>query len=504
MSATYSISVGTIIESLRKDSINSVLQDLPDNSQKLISPKDVRDAFLSAWSNSAFKQTIGTASIEYIGIDSGDPSNRDIKEKIFIGKRSFAGHDIMNSSLLTNANNDIYFFNTKLDSITQSTRISILAGTDSVLHLSAPYIESSISNNVASLDFINPSLFSGPINIYSNTGRVSINGILFPTVTESASASNGKILKYSGTYPGGYLKWADPTVTIAQIGSTGSITNIYGSPSNVNGYSLEFVDTNIVPQTIGGVEIGSSFSSGSYAGQDWPLSEVIRKILYPYVPPTLTISVTNSVTNNIYAEAGITSSGAFSYYVSRYSYDINNYEITGTTYSGLSFSGNPGDEYTSSFTSSLYNSGTGSVNYVLKSSDSGLIFASHSATASINFVYPFYYSFSTDINLFSYPSVNTNVANLISVSNKFIYPYLGSSQSVSVNVSGTGYIYFITDYSYPKLSTIKDVNGYDVTDSFTYSGSVTPYSPATTPAYRVYKTILPCSYIGSGKFEFIF
>jgi len=111
MPATYSISVGTPTEALRKQDINSVLLDLPDNTQKLISPKDVRDAFVTTWANSAFKQTIGQANIEYLGIDSGNPNNRDIKQKIFIGKRNYAGLDIMNNVLLNDTNNDIYIYN---------------------------------------------------------------------------------------------------------------------------------------------------------------------------------------------------------------------------------------------------------------------------------------------------------------------------------------------------------------------------------------------------------
>jgi hypothetical protein len=331
MPATYSINVGQTTEAYRKQDINSVLADIPNNTQKLISPKDVRDAFLSSWANSSFKQTVGVASIEYIGLDSGDPSNRDIKQKIFIGKRNYAGTDIMNNVLLSNSNqNDIYLYNTKPDGITQSsTRIAILAGTNSSLHTYAPYIGSSIFNtgvsDVASLDLVNPSLFAGPINIYSLTGRVAVNGILFPTVAEtSASASNGKILKYSGSYPNGSLRWADPTITVSSIGSPGLPTNIYGSPSNVNGYSLEFVDSTIVPQTIGGVQIGTSFSAGSYVGQNWPLSEVIRKILYPYVPPTISLGVSSSSTS-IYAEFGVTSSFNFSYSITKYSNNIDDY-----------------------------------------------------------------------------------------------------------------------------------------------------------------------------------
>ena len=114
MPATYSINVGQTTEAYRKPDINSVLADIPNNTQKQISPKDVRDAFLSSWANSSFKQTIGVASIEYVGLDSGDPTNRDIKQKIFIGKRNYAGTDIMNNTLLSTSNqNDIYLYNTK-------------------------------------------------------------------------------------------------------------------------------------------------------------------------------------------------------------------------------------------------------------------------------------------------------------------------------------------------------------------------------------------------------
>jgi hypothetical protein len=197
MPATFSINVGTITESSRKQDIYDVLSGIPDNTSKLISPKDVRDAIFSAWANSAFKQTIGTASIEYIGIDSNNPDDRDIKQKIFIGKRNLAGNDIMTDSLLS-SDTDIYFYNTHTDSGTQSTRISILSGTDSSLYSTSPYIESfdNGSGNNSDLNIVNPS--KGGINLYSSEGNISINGIIFPTISQSsASASNGKILRYS-------------------------------------------------------------------------------------------------------------------------------------------------------------------------------------------------------------------------------------------------------------------------------------------------------------------
>ena len=522
MPATYSINVGQTTEAYRKQDINSVLADIPNNTQKLISPKDVRDAFLSSWANSSFKQTIGVASIEHVGLDSGDPTNRDIKQKIFIGKRNYAGTDIMNNTLLATSNqNDIYLYNTKPDGITQSsTRIAILAGTNSSLHTYAPYIGSSVFNtgvsDVASLDLVNPSLFAGPINIYSQTGRVAVNGILFPTVAEtSASASNGRILKYSGAYPNGSLRWADPTITVSSIGSPGTPTNIYGSPSNVNGYSLEFVDSTIVPQTIGGVQIGTSFSAGSYVGQNWPLSEVIRKILYPYVPPTISLGVSSSSTS-IYAEFGVTSSFNFSYSITKYSNNIDDYQITGTTYSGLSFSGLPGSILSKTFSYGVYNTTVTGVptysNYVLRVSDSGLSNFTYSVTASVYFVSPFFDKFSTTyINMFA-GTINSDIGTLISTSNKTISPLLidGVTQSISKSYVGYGYIYFLYPVSYGLLSVIKDPNGYIIHDSnnlitstFTYSNSVTP-TGYNYGNYRVYRSIGTCSYTGSGTFQFIF
>ena len=521
MPATYSINVGTPTEALRKQDINSVLLDLPDNTQKLISPKDVRDAFLSAWATSAFKQTIGQANIEYLGIDSGNPSNRDIKQKIFIGKRNQGGLDVMNNSLLNNTNNDIYIYNTKPDSsATQSTKVVILAGTNSILHTNAPYIQSnSINSNTAlDLNLVNPSLFSGPINVFSNTGRVAINGITFPTVAEtSASASNGRILKYSGSYPNGVLRWAEPTVSIANIGTIGLPTDIYGSPSNVNGYSLEFVDNSIVTQTIGGVIQGSSFSAGSYNGQNWPLSEVIRKILYPYVPPALSLSVTTGGVD--YFSTGITSSALFSYSITRYSNIVSSYNISGTTYSGLSFSGSVGSQLIATFSSNIYSATASTQNYVLSARDNPFLLTfSHSATASIRFVHPSFYGFSlTDID-FSSTAAGlraTQLGNYINSTNttRIIVPYLGPSQSVSVPYVGSGYVYFVYPHSYPLLSKIKDPNGFIIHDSsnltysaFTYSGSVTPTGGINLASsqWRIYKTLGTCSYTGGGEFEFIF
>jgi hypothetical protein len=538
MPATYSINVGTITESTRKENVFSVVQELPDNTQKLISPRDVRDAFLSAWANSAFKITtpgLLTGS-EYIGLDSGNPSDRDIKKKIFIGKRSYGNLDIIDNALLGNLGSDIYFFNTKDDSATQSsTKISILAGTNSSLYTNAPYIEAVLGTSSLgiNLELRNPSLFEGPINIVSQQGRVAINGIVFPTLAETAaSASNGRILRYYGTYPNGYLRWDDTNITIANIGTPTTVTNIYGSPSNVNGYSLEFVEDAMVPQTIGGIEIGSSFSAFTYDAtavtgnfQNWPMVEVIRKLLYPYVPPVLTLSVVNPFTGTTFAEVGTTPSIVVNYSLTSYARDENEYiadfVISGTTYSapigGFSFSASPGNGFsgTASGVTSSFSSGT--TNYVFAASDKWGPFSaftassypagfSHSATASIQFVDPFLLTFG-DFGI-TFNSTMIQDIHTSATTSRTIFPYIGPSQSVTMPAEGYGYLYFAYPYSYPELSLIKDVNGFIIHDSTSLTYSAFTFSTSGLSSfyttYRIYRTVATCSYVGIGKFEFIF
>jgi len=578
MPVTYSINVGTQLEAYRKPDIISVLKDIPDNTHKQISPRDIRDAFLSTWANSPFKQTKNTSGTEYIGIDSGNPTDRDIKQKIFLGKRSYANLDIMTDTMLANKNADIYIYNTKPDSyLTQSsTKVAILAGTNSALYTSAPYIESKIVNGVNHFDFRNPSLSYGPINIYSATGRVAINGILFPTVAETdANAGDGKILKYSGTYPNGYLKWANITVDETNLGATGLPTNIFGSPVKLNGHSLEFVDNSIVPAEIGGVPVGFSFSSNSYYSavtgtqQNWPLTEVLRQVLYPYIEPTLSLSVVNNANGATYAEAGSTITANLKYLLTIYpktsDENVSNYYIltqqnfgntigvtAGTTYNGLSFSGEPGKTFSNSINFVISDPGSGSGGFyrytMAYSNVPGTVTAgyplnspylnfgwSYSTSAEIKFVKPIYSGFSGTSSLVSFsPTLpysstnggssnlnnfrNTKFTPLLSSLTKLIKPYPGINSSLFVNVTGTGRLYFI----YPRnngigdtldesnLLKIKDPNGFvlyqkgNTASSAFYPGTFDILAQAGSSDYVLWESKAPCSYQGDGYFELVF
>jgi hypothetical protein len=562
MSLTFSINVGQIVESERKQDIFSVLQAMPDNTQKLISPKDVRDAFLTSWANSTFKITTpSTTGIEYIGIDSSNPSDRDVKKRILIGKRSFGNFDIMSDTLINNSNADIFLYNTKPDLYTQSsTKIAILAGTDSALYTTAPYIQAiyNTASNAIDLNLGNPSgnsVFGGAINIASTTGRVSLNGVIFPTITETVgSASNGKILRYFGTYPYGSLKWDDTNITLASIGSPTSQTDIYGSPINVNGYPLEFSEDNLVPYTVGGVTQGSSFATGSFYNgvgyQDWPMTEVLRKILYPYIPPTLTISAINNVTGTTYAEVGTTPSVTLSASLTTYARDENEYisdyvistsaSVAQLIYVGGSFSGNPGSSYIFNTSGDIFGATPSTltpytIDYTFAAANIWLPTTvtassypygfSYSATASIQFVSPFVISFENNITDSLFGASNSEVARDVifsSNANKSITYYPGASGSVSIQNTGDGYFYFMYPVSYdngsptPSLTKIKDPNGFIIHDStsltysaFTYSGSIVLATASYYPvnyygSYRVFRTLATCSYHAGGQFEFIF
>jgi hypothetical protein len=502
MSATFSINNGSVTETTRKISVLSTLEDLQDNTSKLISPRDVRDAIFTIWSDSAFKYTTTVnSSIKYIGIDSGNPSNRDIKQKILIGKRSNSGLDIMNSPLLSSNNAaDIFLYNTKPDNVSQDiTKVAILAGTNPSLHFNAPYLQSRINDNKIDMDIVNPS--GGPINLTSNTGRVFINGIGFPTSIETATSSlDGKILRYSGNYPSGNLIWTEPTFTLTNIGNVDSPTEIFGNPVLINGNPIEFIDDTQMAVKVGDFATGSSFPEGSFNGQNWPVVEVVRNILYPYVAPILSISAVNNSTNTIYAEAGLNNTISISYSVSKTSHDISNFSISDIVLGGPSqITGAP---YTSVSASvnTIKNISIGNAptkeNWTLTVIDSTN--KTYTASASITFVNPIYYGFS-----------NTLINN-VSTLTKLISEQ--ESEKLAISIIGSGYLYFIQPANYDQLIAIKQT---DIQDTGSYSMIYTigntsndTFTMSTNTFnginYRVYRSINICEYNGPGKFEFIY
>ena len=490
--ATYSINTGTSTETMTYNIIGAtaidlspVLDILKDNSNKEINPKDIRDAVLTSFSNSAFKQTLASQStISYIGVDTLNPdySSKDVKKKVYFGKRSFSGtysYDVMTSNLL-NSDTDIFLYNTKKDTVSNNrTRIAILAGTNSSLYTSSPYLQSQIvtvgTYSSLSLDIINPTLTGttyAVINFNSDSGTVSFNNIAFPSFQSSyglifglTAAGNDRVLKWNN----GILGWDDILLPdTSYIGVTGSAINIYGSPVNVNGYPLEFTDSRQCTVAIGDIQLGETFNSVS-------IVEMLRRIVYDYLPPTCSLSILPPYSSG-YVEVGSTpliklgytinkrslptQTSIFSYMIpSSYAPITNDGQVTVSgTVSGVVIT--PITSATTSFTLTV-NDGT----------------QSNSSSATVTGIYPYFYGFS---------SLTTMTTAGLAPLTKLVEP----KSNKNVDISGNGNLYFIYDSNYPVLTAIYNEFGNTISSSFSSPTILTLSSPTglwASKQFRVYQ-----------------
>jgi len=486
---TYSINTGTSTQATVYNIIGAssvdltdVLTDLHDNTDKEITPEFIRNSVLTAWSSSAFKQTLASQSnVYYIGVDNGDfiNSNKDVKSKIYLGKRAYSGtqsytlsHDIMTSSIL-NRPEDVFLFNTKKDTVSNyRTRVSILSGTNFSLFTTAPYIQSQIvtvgTYSSLSLDLVNQSLNGGSsstLTFRSDYGTVSINNIVFPTIEDSYNnAGDDKVL----TWNNGVLNWGIASFSATNyIGVTGSAINIYGTPVNVNGYSLEFTDSRPCPIQIGDVKFGETFNSKS-------IYEMLNRIIYPYLPPICDISIQPPY-NSGYVEVGTSPLIKVDYTITKRSLPT----LT-TTLSYMIPSSYP--PILDSGQTVVSGSASGVIITPVTSATTSFMITvtdgtqSNSATTNVKGVYPYFYGFST-----TNPITTAGLASL----SKLVEP----KSDKTVEIFGSGNLYFIYDSDYPTLSNIYNEFGATISNSFT-SSLVTLSSPTglwASKQFRVYQ-----------------
>lgn len=456
----------------------NILTNLQDNVQKLIGAKDLRDAVLSIGSSYIFKQTTTPGlTNSYIAVDtlnfstqSSVVSLRDLQSyKMLFGKRAYSGtfsydlsHDIFNIastySLIT-SDSDIFFYNTKLDDVQQNTtRLSIVAGStsNSTTQQFSPYIQSQIVEtgviDSLSLDFVNP---SGDIFVRSDYATVSIYNptiatysIDLPNIANSTgSASTNKTLKWG---PNG-LYWDEIRYPIlSHYGITGSELNIFGSEVYLNGYSLEFTDNRKVPININDVNFGENFDH-------YPLGDLIRRLIYPYLGPVVSIKL-NPPYNFGYVEVGTYPTPTLNYKIEKRTLDTGQAVLTNQI---------PG--FASPISSTTYVTSTGSSNGIVFSpiDDSSTIFSiivsdgvtTASASTQLTGIYPYFYGFSTLNNM-----TNIGLGGL----NKLVEP----KSDKTINILGTGSFYFIYDYDYGTLSNIFDGAGNTCSGSFSYTDLV--------------------------------
>lgn len=514
---TYSIGFPPT-DATKLQDLQSIFGVLPDNTSKLIAPKDVRDSVYTLWENIIYKPT-NAGGPEYIGIDQDT-----VTQKVYFGKKKVGGQFVMNNSLLA-TDVDFFFFNTKTaSSPNYDTKIAFLAGTSSYMisgNLAAPYIQSRVVNNGGSfsktIDFeiINPSYFvsgtsneGGNINILSENGSVVINGIRFPeAATNLLGIQNDYVLKYKWIAGTPYAVWEAPvTASVTSIISSGPVV-IQGNPVTVNGFPLEFSDSTPTPTAFGGILGGSTFSNV-------PVVEMIRRMLYGYIAPRITTFLTSTILE--LGDAVAITNLKMNWQITKNS----TYSILPAAMTGANSGPLPGLITADGATSgqiniTIPNFGTYTFLTTTTWAEFGWTLSitdtfptTRQSSNTMKLVTPWYYGSST----FAYTQSNivsilgtqsTSVVNKLtpilaepatttaSIHNKTVplSTYFGSGQN-------QGYVYFGYPAEFPDLAEIIDQNGFDVTSTFykfTVSGLNSP-----NPGRWGNKTYKFYIYVGSG------
>lgn len=427
-----------------------LLTNLKDNTNYLIQPKPIRDAILSIWSNTMFKET-RVDNVNYIGIDTLNPDNRDSKYNIFLGKRSYSGtssyqdsDDILDDNLLNNS--DIYFFNTKDDLEEQdTTKLSFLSGIDTFLYPNAPYISSQyITNlNTLSMNVVNKEI----INLNSEN-YTYINGIRFPKVSQSnGSDIDNKLLIYD--INDSVLKWGDYNTFLNNVGVIGSEFNFYGDV-NINDYNLEFTDNRKVPVDIGGIKQNDTFGSNS-------ISEMLKRIIYQNQKPTASIRFLPPFNNGV-AEVGTNPSPIIEYTIVKKSLPTITTILSNMNPSFYPPISNPSYKTVIEQSNAIVISpiNTTSQNYKITVSDS---IVESTDEISLKGVYPFFYGMG-----------NISIINNSSLS--FLSKLVEDESNKSIIFNNEGIIYFLYPLEYGLLSNILDGDN----NSISYNYEIITYS----------------------------
>ncbi len=513
--------------------ILGVISVIEDNTRKAISPKDIRDGFYTLWENSIFKPTSVTASsIKYVGIDQyqlQDINDNYIYPKVYFGKKQILGQYVMSNLLLDNTIDtdkvDFFFHNMKDNTLHgNDTSIAILAGTQSFQlgngKLAAPILKSTVVTsplgNYLNLNITNYSQvtdgatsYGGDINIYSDTGYVSINNFLFPKQTDITQSNNGYVLKYRWTAGQAYGYWESAfSQSITEIIYPQGQVTIQGNPIVLDGY--RFSDENIVATAIGGILAGETFSNVD-------VLDVLRRIIYTYVPPRVSTFHTKVSTGEriTLVESGTNPNTLrlnWSIFVnSTYSVPIN--QITSTpVVNGTFFPSGTAPltkgTYTGQNTLTLltnqwdvtntppYNI----INYTFSVKDSNPVGPTQTTSIRLKYVLPYFYGTSQTLATSSTGAANinnllytdefapTDKLNRILVEPIIGSPTLSNNQSLFITTEGLpgptpfgqGYIYFGHPSYYPPIREIKDPNNFVITTSFTtYSIKISDPPPSS-------------------------
>jgi len=504
MAYTFSEGLSTTYYSENKTALTDVLQLLPDNTNKEITPRDVRDAVFSAWENTVFKY-VEVDSIEYIGF-----SRDEIKgKKIFFGKKQISGSNILTSPLSSSSEADIFFYNTKLDSsLTQNFRAVFLAGTNSNLFLHAPYIQStqvSGANPYISLSLVNPATH-GTVALQSGlSGSVVINNLYFPS-TQSVAAS---IATPEQSLPG------DLFLAVRGSGNIELLTYNNGGGSYLTQSAVQYSNPTPMVTSIGGFTVGTTFNNVPYQVM-WDT------LLYPDIGPFASLNITQTLFANrtLERDHNISNTTLTSTYTlikrtndilsTNLTYQAADPAITNTS-TGISLSGVGLTSSTQNFIwtvakadiASYTSSGLFTFSVIPSDGTSTYI-----ASQTVEFVFPYIYAFSR----VDYPMNNTGMTNLFGSDpySKVINTYGSQSIALTNPSYATGsLIYFMYPTIHGTLSQIKDGNDFSEVlngGTWTYSFNVPLNDPTGkwSANYNIYKKFIPVSIVPSQNYKFIF
>jgi len=504
MAYTFSEALSTSYYSENKTTLTEVLQLLPDNTNKLITPRDVRDAVFSSWESSVFRY-VNVSGVEYIGLFRDEIKDK----KILFGKKQISGTNVLNSSLLNSTTADIFFYNTKSDSnASQNFRAVFLAGTNSSLFGSAPYLQATQVTSPAfiSLNLVNPAT-QGTIGLQSgSSASVIINNLNFPSTSQVAAQIANPSASVSGdlflAVRSGNIELLTYASSATNLGSPGSTTTIQGNTVTVNGYSLEYTNNTPMLISVGGLSAGSTFS-------EVPIQLMFDKILYPVLPPFATISITNRIRERIHnTPSDIV---PINYTVTKRTYPIQTNSIFYTTANGVNSPSISGQIINGTYNQNLTVLNTD----ISSNSNSGLFTfsvslfdgtASFVASQTVEFVYPYIWSYSAA----DYLMTGGDIGNLFNSEpyTKVLASY--GSQSIPISTGSTEkYIFFMYPSIYGALTAIKDGNDFSeslVGGSWTYSLNVSISEPSSywSTNYNIYKKTQKVIINPSQIYKFIF
>lgn len=469
---TYSINIGTSTESISYNladqfQFNDILEGLKDNNSGKINPIDIRNSVLSLWSNSAFKETTN-GDEKYIGIDTLNPNNSDLKYKLLIGKRSFNKNDIFTEDMNL-SDSDIFFYETKEDfNFNGENKISILSGSDPSLFNKSPYLSSQYLLDLNSITF-NIVNTDGDILIKSNINEnISINGVELPSLSDNINeiSLNNKVLKYDDVQE--KLIWHQINYQVSDIDVSNQTLNLDGQLL-VNGYALDFTDNRKVPVNISDVSQGESFSSYS-------ITELLKRLVYKYQGPTGRLNILPPFDEG-FIEVGTTPNIDISFTIDK----KTNPTLTTVLQNMVPNTQPP-------ITSSTFKTISGTASAIISPSPAvpgtqtftiittdGI--ETNSSSVSLEVIYPIFYGIGIN-NSLTYSGMN------------FLIKLLKDKSDKELEFLGNGNIFFLYPVEYGNLSEILDQNGNNIISDFSITNFAfsSPTGNFASKLYYIYES----------------